>query len=158
MRKLLKLIPIIIVFVLLSASCGQKKVYEKFQLFDNNVWSSSQKINFEPEITDTSKLYQVTLSIKVLNTFSEKLLPIYCKVLYPNGEERSEVYNFRFYDSVGKPNGVINDGLRQIDIVAYSKKSFSNIGKYKFELQHGSEKFNLFGIREIGMVIQTVKK
>jgi gliding motility-associated lipoprotein GldH len=130
-------------------SCGNKTIFEATNIQPNGLWNHFKPAVFDFQINDTSKNYQVTLSLKLNSKMQERIIPIVLNMSYPNGESRADNI-FLFTDSATKVNGCSEFPLQ-------TYKRFNNSGKYKYQITQITSKYDLEGVEQIGLRVKTTK-
>jgi gliding motility-associated lipoprotein GldH len=147
MKPFAKLIFVFVLSITLF-SCGKKTIFETSNPMPNKMWNHFKPQVFDFEIKDSSKIYQVTLSMKLNSNMTERIIPICISMSYPNGESRADNL-YLFTDSATKENGNSN-------FVIQSYKTFNNSGKYHYEITQNTSKYNLEGVEAIGFNVKII--
>ncbi len=97
-----KLILLSFAFFLIFQGCGKRKIYEEFEKFSNYSWNRFNYLNFEADIQDTSRYYDIFLAVRHITQYPYKKLDVNFTSYTPSGEERSMEYSFRIKNDEGK--------------------------------------------------------
>jgi hypothetical protein len=134
----------------LLISCGDKKIFEETIVPQNQQWNIYDSINFNFEISDTSKPYKMTLGIRIdKQKMLERCIPLSYIIKYPSGENRTGLKNL-IMDSAKVVDGVS-------EFVIFNYKQFNNSGKYHFAFYQSTSRYNLEGIEGVTLRINETK-
>lgn len=66
-------------------ACSEAPLYEKAYSFKNQEWKQNEKMKFVVDIKDTSKFYDLTLSLRTTTDFPYSNIYMFMKTLTPDG-------------------------------------------------------------------------
>lgn len=150
MKKLLLLAPFCLLFL---ASCSEKKVFEKFEKFDNNEWPMNKTVSFDVTIDDTSSFYDISIPVRHIDNFPYDGLLIVMTINTPAGEMRSKKYKLKLRDDEGKFIGDVAGDIWDTNVSIIKKTKFNSIGLYKFTIENNMPITPTLCVMEIGLRI-----
>ena len=148
MNRIFKLNAVLLILVLMS-SCGEKTVYETNIDQPNQAWNAFKPAVFDFDIQDTSKIYKVSLALKLNSKMVEHLIPIDIQMIYPNSESRADL-QYLFVDSAAH----VGD---YSEFTIQANKHFNNPGKYHYSIVQKTSKYDLAGVESIGIRVKITK-
>ena len=135
-------------------SCSKKKVFEKYEKFDNYDWNMDKTVKFEVQIDDTAAAYNIYIPTRHIENYLYDCLKVNVIIYTPTGEERTKNYKLNFRDSEGK---FIGNGLGDIwdeKTLIMGNIKFKNTGIYKFEIVNNMPIIPTQGIMELGLLVE----
>lgn len=153
------LINIFILSVFLTMSCSNKKsniVINKD--FTNEEWSRFEYLNGEVEIDKGSEEYDITMEIKVSDTYpnvyvnhqDDSYLPFNMTIKHPDGSVfRSMNYKYDLKDKDGNWKADKNEGYYTFLLPVISGMSFGDAGIYTIKIENKYPKDPLYGIKDV---------
>ena len=154
MKKLLLFLLLLLIF----ASCGPKKIYEKYIDINNYLWSRETQFDFNINIENIENDYDIFLEIRHTLYYIYDNLALSIIVYYPNGEIRIKDYNIKMRDSKGTFYG---DGMGDIfdrETCIMKNIKFPEKGLYKFKIQNIMPRPVTGNIMQIGFVVKQSKE
>lgn len=141
----------------LIISCQPKTIYEKKEIIPNKIWEHSKTYEFEFNINEENKTYDIIIPI-IYNKdieFSELKLSFHMNI---DGEDRFwhkyiELRN-KNYTLMGKQR---EDGLYKLDFYYMKSMKLKKKGKYQFSIKNNMDLINTIGIAEIGVIVKESK-
>jgi gliding motility-associated lipoprotein GldH len=138
-------------FIALLISCNHVyKEYDK-ESFTTLSWKQGQEVSFYPEITDTTKNYQLILGIRHIYDVKIKHIDISIKIISPQGKEIEKNYIFQIRDAQDQPLASCAGNMCDLETAVGTVK-FSEPGKYQFLVTNNSEG-RIIGVMEFGLII-----
>ncbi len=143
-----------LLILLIFCSCNKDILYIESIDIKNTLWDSSQILNFEWKIEDTTQHYDF-----ILNATYDDQIPtqnIYVKSISkdPDGQTVDQMVSIELLDHAGKPYGSCDFGTCSVKIVLASNIFFPKIGKYNLQLIPYSRVSSFKGIHNIGLSIE----
>lgn len=145
---------IIILFIVCSCS-NTITEFEEFTVFENQSWNKFRILTFDFNISDTDAEYNIWLVVRYNNNFPEEKLHINTELVAANGEQRLREVSFRLFDADKKITGKEKLDYFEIKYPLYQELVFNEKGMQKTEIQNMMGKFELPGIEEIGIVVES---
>jgi gliding motility-associated lipoprotein GldH len=151
---------IIFGFVLISilAGCRQHLPEVRFQTFGDGVWERFDFVNFEFEIDEPGRDYNIYLTVRYNEEFQGQFLPVNLMMRTPSGGERIREFNLLLRNRAGEFTGEQKEDIYELSTLTHPGISFNERGKCKFELENLSTKYFTPGITAIGIVLEPVRK
>ncbi len=81
--------------------CGEKPLFEKVYSFDDRVWTLEQKPEFKIEVTDTTALYDISLTLRTTTDYKFNNLWIFLKTTLPDGQSERLPFQIRISNEDG---------------------------------------------------------
>lgn len=150
--------PIVIIFSLLLISCGNGKVFEKYNDINNNKWNREEPIDFSVNIEDASCNYDVLITVRHTVYYMYSDLLISATVLYPNGEIRIKDHTLNLRDSKGTFMGQGMGDIFDIEIPLMKNVKFPTPGSYLFKIQNIMPRPETANIMQIGLIVKKTEK
>lgn len=129
-------------------------MYEKKIEIKNGIWTQDFKPNFEIEIADTSKFYDVFLETENSYKFKTQNLWLFYQIKSPTNKIQYDTIEYMLFDEKGVPLG--KDFLDEISykLVYKSKIKFPEQGKYTLEITEGMRQTQAPLISELNLVVK----
>ncbi len=147
---------ILLMFAALFAGCTDPVFYEKSYSFPKNTWNLKVKPMFKVEITDTTKLYDFTITLRTTTDYSFNNCWIYLNTKTPNKIKAREPFELKITNSdgtwIGKKSGTIVENQ-----LAFKRRRFPMKGVYFFELEQAVVQENLDEVLDVGIRIEEAK-
>ncbi len=139
-------------------SCGPKIVYEKEVDIKNETWTYKDSINFDFEIQDTNKIYNIWFDIKHKASYPFQNLYLNIFTLFPQKERIKQQLSIELCDQTGKWLG-----KKKSDYVTYKLKIqegafFNKAGKYQITLEQFMRMDSIQGINRIGIRLEETEQ
>lgn len=153
---LLKLLSITIFFLLFSCNKSEETI-ELVHKFPNQVWTSSETVEFifEPKNIDKDYSIEVVVEVNENYVFSNILLSL--SILAPNDGIRKIDIDAKFLDENNVSVSEKIDGGWRIQYPAMRRTAFSIPGQNKITLTHHMPYYSLNGITKIGLNIKELE-
>lgn len=148
---------LVLLLIVLLASCGKNTLVEKERIFDNNTWNRFDKLNFEFPVEKENGYYNIKLVVKHDGNFEENQLPVYLILNTSSGEERMKEVSFLLKDK-----GVLQ-GEKQENVYSVTKDVWTSImiadkGKCTVSIENIYPKYDSFGIHSVSLVVEKAEK
>ncbi len=143
----------------ISAGCNRNKVFKSSYKFENNTWKRiGEDIQFDVEINDAGKKYDIDIPIRHAIFYPYQYLEISFNVLSPSGEEGYYTKKIYLKERDGKWKGSGMGDIWDYTYRIFEAYTFNEEGVYTIEFQNltGNNMF-LPGIMEIGLEITKTK-
>lgn len=147
----------IILLSIIIVSCDNNIYYHNSQDFDNETWSVGEIVKSEVEFLDSLDVFNFYFVIRNTEDYPNMNLFLFLKTEYPNGQYSMDTLECMLADQSGKWYGKGNGKIKDTKILFKPKIRFSDLGSYKFEIQHGMRVDKLKGIKSAGILIESVK-
>lgn len=137
-----------------STGCDNQKVFEEYKKFENLSWYRFDFLEYEVQIEDVEKIYDIYISLRHLPEFPHKELPVNLTIYSPSGEMRTADYMLELNDDEGKSLSKCLGDLCDVSILVRKELKFSETGIFNFRLENKWKKVDLPGIMEVGLLIK----
>ena len=145
-RVLLLLLGVFIV------SCGPKTIFEKsYDIV--NPWTYDQSYTYDFEIADTSKPYDLILSVSHLEDFGYENMYIKVTTTFPNGKSVVHPLSLQLANSLGNWLGECSRGQCTTELAMSLKSYYKVPGTYKIKFDQLTRDKNVSGISSLKMQI-----
>jgi gliding motility-associated lipoprotein GldH len=122
------------VFALVFASCGENWIYDKKMSISNARWTYQDSLNFDFEIADTFKIYNLYVEVEHDETYPFQNIYLMTHTKFPSGERPAQRINVDLANSagswLGKKSG--KNFTHRIDL--QENAYFNKMGKYTLTL------------------------
>lgn len=140
---------------LLFVSCNKNVVYDQNQQVNQESWKTNDKLYYEVDIKDTTKVYKLAINIRNTIDYPYSNIYFYLNTILPNGKvtkkDTIECY-LSYPDGTWKGKG--NANLKDNRFWIAKNIKFEQSGKYIFELRQATTDTTLRGISDVGLHIE----
>lgn len=159
MNKINLLISILFLSVIIfCSSCGEKYIYDKKYDITNQSWKYKDTLNFDFEIKDSMKIYNLYLEIAHTENYPFQNLYMMTYTKFPNGMRPSQLLNVELAEKTGKWQGEKSSDswIQKVDL---QKGAFFNqVGKYTLTLTQFMRQDSLPALKSIRFAIEETKQ
>lgn len=143
-------------FACLACVSCTKFTYTDTRTVPNGVWNSFEPQKFEFEWTKPDMCVDLSLSAAIdTSIYKEKVFPVIVKLMSSEGESRQFRTQLCIVDRDGVLHGKANEaGLIVCQQVIRPHMFFNSKGKQSIEITQGTSKYDLVGIKTIGIGIE----
>lgn len=152
-----------VTFLLLS--CNSNAVFDQYIPIENHKWHSEKGIDFIVNNLDTISANNVFINIRNNKNYEFSSLFLIAKLELPNGFKVIDTLEYEMTDPSGNWLGTGFTDLKENKLFYKENVVFSEIGAYKFNIQHATRSINdiqgknpLEGITDVGLSIEKIKK
>lgn len=117
-------------------ACSEAPLFEKVYSFDNREWKQDQKMHFEVDIQDTSKVYDFTVLVRTTTDFKFNNLWMFMKTIAPDGSSGREPIQMYITNPDGSWIGTKSGSTVETPLYFKARKMPLK-GKYTFILEQG---------------------
>ena len=135
-------------------SCGKNFIYEKSFPIKNGEWAYVDTLDFNFEIQDTSKIYNLYLNIEHSTDYGFQNLYINIYTQFPTSERIKEMVSFEMANKGGVWFGDCNSEKCKLEVPIQENAFFDIPGKYEITVEQNMRKNPLEGIRKIALKIE----
>jgi len=154
MRKFVIIVVLIGFFATFLTSCDSNKVYEEYIELEDYTWKSSQPLEYEFEISDTTELYDVYINVRHANQYPYNNLWLCINSWSPAGVKQTDTIECILADDKGKWLGSGLGDIWDRQIVWKKNVRFPMKGKYHVEYNQFMRVDDLVGIMDMGLRVQ----
>jgi gliding motility-associated lipoprotein GldH len=147
---------ILIIFIITVFSCNTKVVSEDYIQLKNSEWPQDSILVFGINITDSTKIYNLSLNVRNEGTYPYSNLWLFVSIIPPSGKELKDTVEL----TLAKPDGRwLGSGLGFLYEGKYPYKKnifFPEKGKYAIKVRQGMRTENeiLKGIHDFGICLE----
>lgn len=146
-------------------SCNSNAVFDQYIPIENQQWHSEKEIEFTVNNLDTISANNVFINIRNNKNYEFSSLFLIAKLELPNGYKVIDTLEYEMTDETGKWLGTGFTDLKENKLFYKENVVFSELGTYKFNIQHATRSINdiqgknpLEGITDVGLSIEKMKK
>jgi len=145
----------VLILCLNLTSCGS--VYDQTTIIENGIWTADNTIEFEFEIQDTSKLYNIFIEVNHKVNYAYQ--NVYCLVetFELDTRIREDLCSLELADSKGNWKSEDCDATdcnRKIPFIV--KTQFNEEGKHRIIFKQNTREANLAGLNSLRLLVETV--
>ena len=155
----------LLAFTLLVLSCNSNTVFDQYIPIENQQWHSEKSVDFTINNLDTISNNNVFITVRNNKDYEFSSLFLIAKLEMPNGYKVIDTLEYEMTDSSGNWLGSGYTDLKENKLFYKENVVFSEIGTYKFKIQHATRGINdiegktpLKGITDVGLRIEKVTK
>lgn len=132
-------------------ACTNSTYFEKEVVFTKKGWNRFRPEEFQFEIKNADKRYNINLEVKLNDSFQHLSLPMYYSIDDNSGaENRTGRFSMRIKDLEEKfLNPADKNGIYTFEQNFQANKKFNAPGTYKYTLEHGTSNYDLEGVVSI---------
>jgi gliding motility-associated lipoprotein GldH len=152
-----------VTFLLLS--CNSDAVFDQYIPIEGQQWHSEKGIDFIVNNLDTISANNVFINIRNTKNYEFSSLFLIAKLELPNGYKVIDTLEYEMTDPSGNWLGTGFTDLKENKLFYKENVVFSEMGTYKFNIQHATRSINdiqgknpLEGITDVGLSIEKIKK
>lgn len=140
--------------VFFFTSCDNKNyIINESQPVEAGAWTYADTKTYDFTISDTSKVYNIYLSLSHADTYAYQNLYLKLHTIFPSGKTLEQAISFELADKYGKWYGDCGSTCElQVDLQkgAY----FNEIGKHTIMLEQFMRKDPIEGINGLALIVQ----
>ena len=155
-----KTLLLLLLSLILATSCSNNILYSEYQTLPVGGWHKDSPLVFDVEITDTQARYNVLATIRNNTNYPYQNIWFFVSLLAPeNSEAVTDTLEYFLADARGKWLGSGSIGsIYSSTILLQKEQRFTQVGLYRFSIQHGMRDDMLKGIRDVTLEIQKNSK
>jgi gliding motility-associated lipoprotein GldH len=147
---------ILVALLFIISNCDSKRVFEGKKDFSDRFWSINNPAEFNFEIDDTDKSYNLLVNIR--NTASFKYQNIYLQYYLEDSTGRvlsKELKNIQLFNAkTGIPHGKGIGGFYDIERTFLEEYNFEHKGLYKLRIDQFMRQDSLAEILSVGLRVE----
>lgn len=156
MKKATFVLPIIC-FVLIIASCGNNYEYEQKYTVENNAWSYQDTLNFNFNIIDTNRIYNLYLEVEHESSYAFQNLYTQIHTKFPGGERLDETLSLELASKAGSWLGDCSGSTCKLLIPIQENAYFNAAGDYEITLEQYMRENPINGIISVSFYLEKTK-
>jgi gliding motility-associated lipoprotein GldH len=138
----------------LILGCGPNYILNKSYDIKDAAWTYADTLNFEIDIKDSLKIYNLYIDIEHATDFSSQNMYVMIHTTFPSGERISEKVSLEMANKGGVWFGNCNSEWCNLSIPIQQGAYFNAIGKHLFTIEQFMRVNPLPGIKKIGFKIE----
>jgi gliding motility-associated lipoprotein GldH len=144
------------IFILstLLSSCDEARLIDENTSIPNQAWYYKNKLNFDVNITDTNKTYNVYVNLRVGSDYKYSNFFVMVHQTNPNLQTTKERKELTLLDDRGNWLGKGLGDIFDFQIPIYTQKRFNQKGVYKIELEQNMREDTLSPIYAAGIRVE----
>ena len=151
-----------VIFLLLS--CNSNAIFDQYIPIENHQWPSEKEIEFIVNNLDTISVNNVFINIRNNKNYEFSSLFLIAKLELPSGFKVIDTLEYEMTDASGNWLGTGFTDLKENKLFYKENVVLSEMGTYKFNIQHATRGINdiqgknpLEGITDVGLRIEKAK-
>ncbi|KAA3631642.1 MAG: gliding motility lipoprotein GldH [Bacteroidetes bacterium] len=143
--------------ILLLAGCGKHYEYEQKYTIDNNSWSYQDTLDFNFNISDTNRIYNLYLEIEHEDSYAFQNLYTQIHTKFPGGERLDETLSLELANKTGNWLGNCSGSICTLLIPIQENAYFNASGDYEITLEQYMRENPINGIMSISFFLEKTK-
>lgn len=148
---------VLLLVVVLFASCDSNRIYEEHFAVDNNEWRSDDIKTFKFEIEDTLSPLNLFVNFRTTTDYPYSNLFIFLHSEYPDGYNDKDTLEFLLAESNGKWKGENSGTIVENRILISSGGRFTTRGTYTFSIEQAMRDEALPEIIDVGFRVELME-
>ena len=136
---------------LLLTSCGPDVVYDQAQATDAGGWTYADSLTFEFIITDTTRRYDMVLSLDHATDFPTQNLYVELATEFPDGRRTVQPVSLELANNYGEWFGDCGVERCDFSVAIQPAARFDEVGAHRLVVKQYSRDERLVGIAEVGL-------
>ena len=140
--------------------CGDSKIYllNETTEFEGLIWKQSDSLSYQVNITDTSKRYNLGMTINHNTEYTYQNIYLMIHTTFPDGNRFSKQVNIDIADKSGKWYSECSGNNCKVDIEIQREAIFNQVGKYVFTIEQFTRDEQLNNIGSLAFYIENTGK
>lgn len=143
-----------IVSVFFISGCDAERVYDKYQPVNDNGWYKNDTLVYQPQIEDTSELYNLIIKVRHNTDYRYQNLYLFTKTRFPDGMATQDTIELMLARKDGSWLGQGFGAMKTAKQLILRRGRFLQEGAYRFELRQAMRTDTLQGIEDVGIRIE----
>ena len=135
-------------------SCGPNFIYENEQIISDNNWEYQDSLNFQFEIADTNKLFNIFLDVEHSVDYGFQNLYTQIHTVFPSNDRITEMLSLELADKAGQWFGDCSSEFCTLRIPIQEGAFFNQAGNYSITVEQFMRKNPLEGVKSIAIRIE----
>ena len=144
---------ILLTLVIATASCNKNRIFSEQKDITNNRWEKNNAIVFTPEISDTSKSYNIIFGLRHVFGFQPAGFAIKVEMSVPSGQVMTKTLPIPFFDSKKNRLSDCSGDYCDLETLIEEGFKFKETGKYQFKILYDMEAKVIPNIMQVGLII-----
>jgi len=148
----------VILILIAVSSCNKDEIYNNTHDIKKSTWDISNVINFNFQVEDTIKPYDVYINLRHTSQYKYRNLYLFIETTSPEGHSVKDTFECILADKKGNWYGKGWGDMYQNKIPYKRFVRFPNTGTYSIEIKQAMRTEKLKHISDIGIEIETAKQ
>jgi len=144
---------IFLTLVLFLGACQQYSFDEKKEINEEK-WSYKDSLEFEFEVTDIEKVYNIYLEVKHQSDFLYQNIYTMVLVQFPDGKERKQQVSLELADGKGEWQGKCSGKYCTRRMSFMPNAVFDQKGKYRLKFNQFTRQETIEGIQSFRLIVE----
>lgn len=146
-----------LMLAILLYSCGETPVFDDTYSFSNKTWNQDDKPTFKVNISDTTKVYNFTLTLRTTTDYKYRNLWIFMKTETPEGITAREPFQIPITDDKGNWIGNKTGSIVESPLQFLGRK-LPEKGTYTFTIEQGITLSDVDEVLDVGFRVTDASK
>lgn len=134
-------------------ACNPSPFYQETHELPADGWSYADTQEFEFEITDTLKRYNLSLMVDHSTAYEFQNLYIQLVTIFPNADTLMQPISFNLADPQGRWHGDCGSKSCQVEISLQENAFFEQVGKYQISINQHMRIDPVSNIRSLKLIL-----
>ncbi len=143
---------------LFTWACNDNVLFQSEKEIANSIWTYQDSINIAFNIADTSKLYNMYLTMEHRDTFATQNIYLQLHTKFPNGKRLSRIRSFDLYNIKGEPTGKCSGHQCEVKFALQENAYFNQVGEHVLTIVQNTRQDALGNIQKVGLRIEKTDK
>jgi gliding motility-associated lipoprotein GldH len=144
---------VLLAMVITTASCNKNRIFSEQKDIPNNRWGKNNAIVFTPEISDTSKTYNIVFCLRHVFGFQPAGFAIKIEMSVPSGQVKTKTFPIPFFDGKKRRLSDCSGDYCDLETLIEEGFKFTETGKYQFKILYDMEAEVIPNIMQVGLII-----
>ncbi|MBN2350575.1 MAG: gliding motility lipoprotein GldH [Bacteroidales bacterium] len=145
---------LIIILLVFFISCNSNRVFDRNIPISKNTWSQDNILTFQPEVLDTSSIYNIFIQLRNTGEYPMSNLFLFIKTTSPQGLFVKDTFECILADPKGKWTGKGFGNVWNNKIMYKQYVKFPFKGTYTIDVEQAMRIEELEGIIDLGIRIE----
>lgn len=141
---------LLLLLAVVLIGCGEKPLFEKVYSFDDRLWTLDQKPEFKVEVTDTTALYDISLTLRTTTDYKFNNLWIFLNTTLPDGQSERLPFQIRISNEDGSWTGNKTGSVVETSL-DFPARKLPVKGEYSFIVEQAVTQSQVDEILDIGL-------
>ena len=155
--KVLNKLYILISITMLLVACDPNRVYDDNKSIPGNAWYFKNSMPFEVQVTDTTKLYNVYVNLRINSDYKYSNIFMWLNTTNPEKKTDQRRIEIRLADEGGKWLGNGLGDIYDYQFPVFQKIKFPSSGFYRFELEQNMRDDTLMNVKAVGVRVEMIE-
>jgi len=142
---------------LVTTACDANRVYEENKPLENNQWYFKNLVPFDVQVTDTNKIYNVFVNLRITSDYKYNNIFIWLHTTNPDRKTDKRRVEIKLANDAGKWLGSGLGDLFDYQFPVLQQVKFPLAGFYKFEIEQNMREDTLFNIKAAGIRVEVIE-